>query len=480
MLKQCLDTTGILQYITATINLSLRSGYVPTTLKSALVTPLLKKSSLDINTLKNYRPVSNLPFLSKVMEKVVATQLNDYLTTNSLLEPLQSAYRQYHSTETALLKVHNDICLSLDSGKSVILVLLDLSAAFDTIDHTILLNRLSDLGITAVVHKWFESYLTDRHQSVTIENVTSKPHLLQFGVPQGSVLGPLLFTIYISPLGKLIRQHNLEFHQYTDDNQLYLAFSHNDSLSAVSSIETCICDIKHWMTQNMLQLNDSKTEVIVIRSKFDQSQNLINQITIGSSVITPVKAARNIGVIFDNTHMFHKHIKTTCQSIYAHLRRIGSIRKYLSKETCQILIHATLSSKLDYCNSLLYGLPSSNIGLLQRAQNTAARIVTRSRRTDHISPVLRSLHWLPVQYRLDYKILLLTYKALNGLTPVYIQDLIKPYKPRRSLRSDSKNLLYVPNSRRKTYGGCAFSVTAPKLWNALPTGIRQAQSVTTF
>ncbi|XP_077862694.1 uncharacterized protein LOC144344701 [Saccoglossus kowalevskii] len=237
-----------------------------------------------------------------LLERIVASQLTDYLTANSLLEPLQSAYRKYHSTETALLKIHNDICSFIDSGNYVLLCLLDLSAAFDTIDHNILLNRLSNLGVTDMALQWFESYLQHRCQSVSVSSVTSEPSQLHFGVPQGSVLGPILFTIYISPLGKLIRQHNLDFHQYSDDNQLYHAFTRKDSISAVASIEACTLDIKHWMTQNKLQLNDSKTEVLLIRSKLTKLPDPIDKITICTSSLAPVTSAHNMGVTFDNTH----------------------------------------------------------------------------------------------------------------------------------------------------------------------------------
>ena len=178
--------------------------------------------------------------------------------------------------------------------------------------------------------------------------------------------------------------------------------------------------------------------------------------------------------------MFSQHIKQTCKSIYSHLRRIGSIRRYLSNETCQIIIHATLSAKLDYCNSLLYGLPDNTISLLQRAQNAAARIITRTRKFTPITPVLAHLHWLPVRLRIDYKILLLTFKAIHNQTPAYISDLLQPYIPTRTLRSSTKKLLTCTTYKNITYGGRAFSHAGPKLWNALPLDIRESTNLETF
>ena len=478
VIKLCLDK--LLTILTWIINLSLKSGVVTQSLKSAVVTPLLKKASLDTEILKNFRPISNLPFASKILEKVVASQLNEYFNQNALLEPLQSAYRKLHSTETALLSVHNSITRSLDSGNVVLLVLLDLSAAFDTIDHSILLQRLSNLGIKGVALQWIRSYLTGRFQSVSVKGSTSSSKLLNFGVPQGSVLGPLLFSIYISPLGNLIRHLNLNFHQYADDNQLYLSFTKSNTASAISSIQSGVLQIKEWMTQNKLKFNDSKTEVLYIHSKFDRSPMPFNSINIGSCSVTPAKQARNIGVTFDDTFSFHQHVSSTCRSIYFFLRKIGHIRKYLTNESCSTIVHAIVSSKLDYGNSLLYGIPDTHLHLLQRAQNTAARIITRTKKFDHITPALKQLHWLPISSRIEFKILLLTYKALNGLAPQYLADLVHYRRTCRNLRSNNKLLLEVPRWKLATYGRRCFSSAAPVLWNSLPLDIKSSPNVNIF
>ena len=212
---------ALLPFITDIINTSLKSGTVPDSFKSAIVRPLLKKHNLDPNELKNYRPISNLCFLSKLLEKVVLNQLNMHLSTNNLLNPFQSAYRQSHSTETALLHILNDLLLSTDSGKVSLLTLLDLSAAFDTIDHTILLTRLQHtFGISDTALSWFSSYLSDRKQTVLINDIYSQSAHLTCGVPQGSVLGPVLFTLYASPLSTIIESHSLKHHFYADDTQL--------------------------------------------------------------------------------------------------------------------------------------------------------------------------------------------------------------------------------------------------------------------
>ena len=223
LLKSCVDE--LLPIITTVVNLSLTNGDMPKNLKEAIILPLLKKLLLDPEVFKNFLPVSNLKFLSKIIEKVVAFRFKAHIAINNLGEPFQSAYKALHSTETALVRVSNDILMSLDQHKAVALVLLDLSAAFDTVDHGLLIRLLNQrLGITGTALRWFSSYLSDRSQCVSINGVKSASHPLTCGVPQGSVLGPLLFSVYTLPLGDIMRKHDIDFHFFADDSQLYICF----------------------------------------------------------------------------------------------------------------------------------------------------------------------------------------------------------------------------------------------------------------
>ena len=241
--KQCLHDLAPL--VTRIVNVSLSTGTVPSGLKQALVTPILKKQGLDASDLRNFRPVSNLPFVSKILEWVVLLQLQSHLCANSLLKIRQSAYRKYYSTETAVLSVLEGLLTKSDQELVSVLALLDLSAAFDTLDHAILLRRLeSTFGISGLALSWFESYLSDRTQSVVVDGLMSTPIPLVFGVPQGSVLGPVLFTLYSQPLSDVIICHSCDYHKYADDTEISDSAPPSDFTSAQSNIQSCMSDTK--------------------------------------------------------------------------------------------------------------------------------------------------------------------------------------------------------------------------------------------
>lgn len=249
--------------------------------------------------------------------------------------------------------------------------------------------------------------------------------------------------------------------------------------TAKIKIQACVRDIDRWMVTNRLKLNSDKTEVLVL-SAAHRPRPPIGDFQICNDNISPSSAVRNIGVIFDENMSLEKHITSVCKSCFFHIRNISKIRKYLSPQACITLVHAFITSKLDFCNSLLYGLPKSPIQKLQHVQNAAARVVSLSRKYDHITPVLYRLNWLPVEQRIEFKLLLLTFKALHNTAPSYLRELIEPYVPSRSLRSSNLNFLSKPVFKLKSYGKRSFSCAAPELWNSLPLNIRSVNSLSTF
>ena len=458
------------------VNSSLSNGIFPICLKQAIVMPLLKKSNLNPCILQNYRPISNLPFLGKILEKVVYQQLHSYLSHNNLFDIYQSGFRVKHSTETALVKVVNDLKINSDNHKASILVLLDLSAAFDTIDHTILLHRLEHcLGIRGTALNWLSSYLTDRCFTVSIGNFQSDKVDIPYGVPQGSILGPLLFNLYMLPLGSIIQQYNVSYHSYADDTQLYISVPADDH-SPVNELIKCITDIKQWMAENFLQLNENKTEILLVGPK--PLRHHIHSLLIPLS-IEPSEHVKNLGVILDPDLSFHKQISNISKTAFYHLRIISKVRPLLSQSDAEKLVHAFISNRLDYCNALFAGLSKQVLNKLQLIQNAAARVLTKTKKFDHITPILSYLHWLPVKQRIDFKILLTVFKSINGLAPPYIASMLTEYTPDRSLRSSNQGLLNIPRINSKSAYG-AFSHYGPTLWNSLPHELRSATTVSSF
>ncbi|KAK6172687.1 hypothetical protein SNE40_016298 [Patella caerulea] len=283
--------------------------------------------------------------------------------------------------------------LALDKQKDVILLLLDLSAAFDTIDHGILIDRLRCRdGIDGTALELLNSYLKGRTQRVVIGSVVSESKPLHFGVPQGSVLGPVLFSLYLALIEDVISRHGLNCVIYADDTQLYIVCDSRTDTSCTARVEACVDEIRHWMRANMLALNDDKTELVWFSSKYKRDTGASGDVRMGDITVHPSETVRDLGVMIDSGGTLETHVTSLCRSESHALWRIGKLRKILDLQTTEKLIHAFVTSRLDYCNSLLFGLPSKQIKKVQLLQNSAARLVTRTKMRVHITPVLYSLH----------------------------------------------------------------------------------------
>lgn len=410
------------------------------------------------------------------MEKVVLAQLQSFMLNNSINEVFQSGFKALHSTESALLRVLNDIYLTTDSGKQMALVLLDLSAAFDLVDHNILLSRLeSCVGLRGSVLQWFHSYLSDRCFTVHLGHYSSTNKHLGCGVPQGSILGPVLFSLYLLPVAAIFKKHGVSFHLYADDTQLYLPLQRNNKYTLQPLLD-CLNELKSWLSSNFLNLNENKSEFII----FGPKENCVFDFDQGCLSPYNTKCARNLGFLFDSSLNFDKQISSVVKSCFYQLRLLSKVKPVLSRRNLETAVHAFITSRLDYCNSLYYGISQASISRLQLVQNAAARLLEGKRKFDHITPILMSLHWLPVKYRIEFKILLFVYKTQNNLAPQYLTDLLTPYTPSRNLRSSDLGHLTVPKVKLKKRGERAFAAAGPKLWNSLPPAIRQAPSICTF
>ena len=472
----------LLPIITCMTNRSLQIGTFPAVWKEATVIPLIKKTGGGTE-LSNYRPVSNLPFISKLVERVVADQLTKHMQINAPLPIHQSAYRQHHSTETVLGKVVSDILECMGRKEVALLVLLDLSAAFDTVDHNILIDIMQkEFGIQNVALDWLSSYLVNRSQRVLISGSTSESVQMKFGVPQGSCLGPVLFTAYSSTLFHVINKHMITSHGYADDTQLVKMFKPriSDQTEVTMCIERCIRDIQSWMTTHRLKLNDSKTEVMILGTPQQLAKTTIEHIAVGNDQIQVVDHVRNLGGWLDSNLSMDRHVNQICKKVNHNLHNIRQIRKYLNQSATETLVHSLITSHLDYANTIMFGMSQYLFDRLQRVQNNAARVVKGLRKYDSISKTLIELHWLPVKARVDFKVILTVFKALNNAAPVYIRDMfVRPDKPRYNLRKNSVRNLVIPRSYNKI-NDRALAIAGPRLWNSIPDELKDLSELELF
>ena len=478
LMRKCLP------FITKIVNISLTYGIFSDNWKVAIVRPLLKKAGLALIN-KNYRPISNLSFISKLVEKCVLLQFNAHCDMYGLIPEFQSVYRKGYSTETSLIKLCNDLLWSMERQEVTMIVLLDLSAAFDMVDHDLFLTILKNrFGIADTALQWYDNYLRPRKMKVCVNANYSNELNLKYGVPQGSCSGANNFLAYCAPIEDIVKEP-VSINGYADDHSLRRTFNPNsraDESQCVRDLQISVQDIAKWMTSMRLKLNCDKTELILFGSKQQLLKCKTGDIELDGHLISVSQHVKYLGGGLDSSLNFKKHIGNVTGKAMANFFRIRGIRKYLNKDACQTLLLGLCISHLDYANAILYGLPDVDINKLQRIQTMCAKLVLNRKKSDSATEALKELHWIPIRLRITFKLLMIVHRCLHGNAPKYLKNLlIRTSAPERNLRSsiDTERLL-IPRTKLKTFASRAFSVAGQTEWNKLPLRIRHLASYERF
>ena len=454
----------ILQPLTNIINSSFRECMFPSAWKSSEVIPLLKEG--DHKIANNNRPISLLPTVSKICERVALDQLTDYMTHKKCLSEHQSGNRKMHSTETLNLLITEKILKSMDDKELVAIVLLDLSKAFDSIDHALLLEKLKMLNVSDEAICWFKSYLTDRKQAVRTGSKISEKRKITHGVPQGSILGPILFNVYINDLPMAPEAGSLK--SFVDDSKLFLSFSINEANSVVNKLNKDLQRVVAWCSLNSLLINPDKTKLIVFGTHYMLKQIPANfHISLLGKNIFPVSSATDLGVTLDSGLKYGEHTSRLVSSCMASLCQINRAKYIFDEETLVRMINALVFSKLYYCSTIWSNTSKKNIAKLQKVQNFAARIVSGKKKFDHITPSLIQLKWLPVSYMLRFRDTVMAFKCIRGMAPPYLCRMFETRSQIHNLNTRTNGKLDVPLYRTMT-GQRSFSYRAVSIWNSLP------------
>lgn len=448
--------------LTKLFNKSLTTGYVPSCWKNKRVSPLFKSG--DPSDVNNYRPISILPVVMKVFEKIVHEQMVEFLLENNLLNCKQSGFRKLHSTSTAAIDVSDYILNEMGKGKYVGAVLIDFKKAFDTVDHKILLKKLYCYGFRDGSFDWLESYLSNRHQ-VTLVNNTMSDVISEesYGVPQGSVLGPLLFLVYINDLESAI--HNSYFHLYADDT--IIIQSCNSPIELKSALEIELNNVKQWIHINKVTINTDKTEVIFFGNKTKLKACTDITISYDGIELTSRKKVKYLGVIFDSNLSWKSHIKSVVSKSYYKFNKIRYISSYLNDETKQLLINALVMPYLYYCSPTWCNANNSSLKKVNKLFSNINTFVGRD------ASDLNSLF--------NFNSSISIFKAVHEIAPAYLSNKLTLIKSNHchSTRSSTSNMLVSHRSGARCFNR-TFLYSSPKLWNSLPDDIRKLNSLLQF
>ena len=444
------------------INASFVNNFFPTRWKEAIVKPIPKVT--NPTKASDYRPISLLPAFSKISEKIAAKQMSLFLQEHKLLDKLQSAYRNLHSTTTALLTVSDDIFKAMDDSEVALLTLLDYSKAFDTANHRLILAKLKHFGFHEDALSWVASYLSNRKQKVRTDS-DSEWELIQNGVPQGSILGPLLFTVLVSDISENINIGS--HHTYADDLQFLLTFKPEEAVTAFESTNTVLNKIASYSNNNFLKLNTDKTKYIVIGSQRNLktlSQQELPPLKLNDDILERKANVKNLGVIFDENMFWTSHINTTVGKAYGRLKQAYKFRKFLSLESRFNLVETYILSLFNYGDALFQNISGRLSNKIQRVQNSCMRFVFGLRKYDHISSCYEQNKTLNMENRRKLHALIVMHKISIGEAPEYLSEKIVRHSDLHDYNTRGRDNIAVQRVNTSIRSNTFFILTS-KLYN---------------
>ena len=478
VIAKSLPTIG--HFLVKIFNTSLMSNTFPEAWKKARLIPLKKKSAPSSPS--DFRPIALLSFLSKVLEKLVHDQLLDFVAHKGILDPLQAGFRKHHSTATALLKLTDDIRRGFDRRLITIALLFDFSKAFDTISHTILLRKLSSMGLARATLCWIHSYLSGRQQRVLSKSDTSQWIGTDLGVPQGSVLGPLLFCLYINDVQSLFVDRGIGHVLYADDLQIYLQVPSNQFEEGTDKLAIAAKDVSEWAARSGLRLNPSKTQAIFFAPPHTASiieNKGFSGVQLGPGSTIPFsETVLSLGVVLERSLSWKPYIDLVTKKVNSAMYSLRSMRPCTTQVLRQRLVEALVFPHLDYCSTVLLDATNEQKTRLQRLQNSCIRYIYGLRRRVHITPYRARLNWMRTDTRSTYTTYVILYKVFNLRAPSYLLELFEKRQSNRPARSGAGDLK-IP--RVYTEFGCrSLRFQGVHLWNSLPADIKYMPSLNKF